>query len=138
MRGDIFTKCPAHISLCHCVSLDFRMSRGIALTFRQKYGQVPFLKTQVQEVGKCAIIKHESRFLFYLVSKLHYFMKPTYYTLEKALIDLKRHALALGVKELAIPGYLACHRDKLNWQRVKQLINKVFADTSITIYAYHF
>ena len=138
LQGNLFTACPVNIPLAHCVSLDFRMSQGIALAFRQKYGQIDFLKTQVQEVGGCAVIEHESRLLFYIVAKKKYFMKPSYRTLEMALTSLKRHLLALGVEQLAIPGLLASHRDGLNWQKVKQLFHKVFADTNISIYAYHF
>ena len=138
IQGDLFTACPTTIPLAHCVSLDFRMSQGIALTFRQKYGQIPCLKAQIKEVGGCAVLQQESRLLFYMVSKRRYYMKPSYYTLEMALLSLKRHILELGVEQLAIPGYLSSCRDRLDWQRVKQLIHNVFADTNITIYAYYF
>ena len=40
---------------------------------------------QVQAVGQCAFIKHESRWIFYMVTKQKYFWKPNYFTLEQAL-----------------------------------------------------
>lgn len=39
ITGDIFDVQPP-ISLAHCVSHDFKMSRGIALKMRRKFGQV--------------------------------------------------------------------------------------------------
>ena len=136
-KGDIFTTCPASLPLAHCVSRDFRMAAGVALTFRQKYGQIAFLKSQVQQIGQCAIMQHENRWLFYLVTKNQYFLKPTYYTLEQALWSLRRHMTYLQLHELAIPGYMASHRDKLDWEKVKQIICKVFGDTNVTIYVYY-
>ena len=137
-EGDLFTRCSPNVSLAHCVSLDFRMSQGIALQFKQKYGRVAALRAQVRQVGGCAVIKDGSRWLFYLVTKPRYFLKPSYHTLELALISLKQHLLELQITELAIPGFMACHRDKLNWYRVKQLLYKVFHNVDITIYIVYF
>ena len=134
----MFTRCSPNVSLAHCVSLDFRMSQGIALQFKQKYGRVAALRAQVRQVGGCAVIKDGSRWLFYLVTKPRYFLKPSYHTLELALISLKQHLLELQITELAIPGFMACHRDRLNWYRVKQLLNKVFHNVDITIYIVYF
>ena len=114
------------------------MSQGIALQFKQKYGRVATLRAQVRQVGGCAVIKDGSRWLFYLVTKPRYFLKPTYHTLELALISLKQHLLDMQITELAIPGFMACHRDRLNWYRVKQLLYKVFSNVDLTIYIVYF
>ena len=135
--GDIFMDCDPTIALAHTVSLDFHMRKGIAWTFREKFGQVHYLKGQVQAVGQCAFIKHESRWIFYMVTKQQYFLKPNYFTLEQALQAMRQHLERLHIETLAIPGYLACGRDKLDWGRVKQLIHKVFWDSNVTMYVYY-
>ena len=136
-HGDIFVNCPPTVALAHCVSLDFKMSQGIALAFRQKFGQIHSLRHQVRIVGQCAVVGHESRWVFYMVTKLRYFMKPSYHSVEQALRSMKQHMERLHIKELAVPGRLSCGRDKLNWDKVRQIIYKVFWDSTITIYAYH-
>jgi hypothetical protein len=43
VSGDLFT---AECSLAHCVGADFRMGMGIAVKFRDLFGQVQALKNQ--------------------------------------------------------------------------------------------
>lgn len=43
LNGDLFT---ASCSLAHCVGADFRMGMGIAVQFKEKFGQVEYLKSQ--------------------------------------------------------------------------------------------
>ncbi|KAG5877222.1 hypothetical protein JTB14_036430 [Gonioctena quinquepunctata] len=47
-RGDLFSV-PRHFALAHCVSSDFKMSKGIALTFKQRFGRVDILLRQNQK-----------------------------------------------------------------------------------------
>ena len=37
--GDLFSA-PPNVSLAHCVSADFAMKKGIAKTFRNKFGRI--------------------------------------------------------------------------------------------------
>lgn len=43
VSGDLFT---ADCSLAHCVAADFRMGMGIAVKFKEMFGQVDYLKSQ--------------------------------------------------------------------------------------------
>lgn len=43
INGDLFS---ATASLAHCVGADFKMGMGIAVKFRDLFGQVEFLKSQ--------------------------------------------------------------------------------------------
>ena len=43
VSGDLF-KSPKSHSLCHCVSRDFRLGKGIAKLFREKFGRIDELK----------------------------------------------------------------------------------------------
>lgn len=44
-KGDLFS-CSEKDALAHCVSADFRMGKGIAVLFKQKFGGVQELKDQ--------------------------------------------------------------------------------------------
>ena len=44
-HGDLFEVTPDHC-LCHCISKDLRMSSGIAVEFRNKYGGLEELRNQ--------------------------------------------------------------------------------------------
>ena len=134
--GDIFVKCPSHIPLAHCVSLDFHMGKGIAKLFKQKFGNVHFLKSQIQKVGQCASLNYEGRFIFYMASKRCFFHKPTYESLAQSLQSLKAHMKCLGLRHLAMPR-VGTGLDNLQWIRVKAIITDIFSDSDITIYVFY-
>ena len=131
--GDIFVKCPSHIPLAHCVSLDFHMGKGIAKLFKQN---VQFLKSQIQKVGQCASLNYEGRFIFYMASKRCFFHKPTYESLAQSLQSLKAHMKCLGLRHLAMPR-VATGLDNLQWIRVKAIITDIFSGSDITIYVFY-
>lgn len=135
--GDLFVNCPSHISLAHMVSLDLHMTRGIAKTFRLKFGRIPFLRHQVHFIGQCAFLSHENRYIFYLVSKGRFFHKPSYLSVTKAFQSLRYHLSSLGLTQVAIPGKICCGLDRLNWQTVKQIILTVFQGSNIEIHVYY-
>ena len=55
VRGDLFSS-PASHSLAHCVSRDFKLGKGVARLFRDKFGRVEELEDYSVEVTKA----HES------------------------------------------------------------------------------
>jgi len=55
VQGDVFS-CALAASLCHCVSQDLAMGKGIAVQFKQRYGQVSELKAQHAGIGEAAVI----------------------------------------------------------------------------------
>ena len=134
--GDIFAQCPPHIPLVHCVSLDMKMSKGIAKVFKHKFGNVSFLKTQVHSVGQVATLNFEGRFIFYMATKRHFFGKPTYASLAKSLLTLKASMERLGLTQLAMPR-ISTGLDNLQWPIVKELVTEIFFDSNITIYVFY-
>ena len=66
--GNLFDA-PNNIPLAHCVSKDLKMSKGIAVMFKQKFGKVRELYEQNPEVGSLVKIFHKNRPIFYLVTK---------------------------------------------------------------------
>lgn len=135
VRGDLFS-CSATSSLAHCVSADMCMGKGIAVEFKKRYGRVEELKKQGTKAGGVAILQHEGRFVYYLVTKQRYFHKPTCESLESSLRSMRDHCVANGVEELSMPT-IGCGLDRLNWTDVEQMIKRVFSDISMSITIYH-
>ena len=86
-------------------------------------------------IGGCAYLKSNDRFIFYLVTKERYSHKPTMSSLESSLRAMRDLCIQNRIDQLAMPR-IGCGLDKLNWDRVSQLIQTVFAndDIQITIY----
>jgi len=132
--GDLFS-CGGDVSLCHCVSTDMVMGKGIATAFKAKFGGVQELKKQHKEIGQVAILRRDGRFIYYLITKGKYWNSPTYEALQKSLEEMKRHAAVHGVAHIAMPR-IACGLDGLIWPKVRQLIQRVFADSNLTVTVY--
>lgn len=90
VEGDLFTA-PDEYALAHCVAADMKMGAGIAVKFREKYGQIDELLNQGATAGGLAILKDGSRFIYYLVSKDKSYQKPTYQDLFLSLHAMKAH-----------------------------------------------
>lgn len=131
VEKDLFSVDPQY-SLVHCVSADFALGAGIAKQFDtrfnmryelfEKYGSYHFTG------GKCLKIGS----VFNLVTKDKCWQKPTYKALREALEDMKKQAVTLKIKYLAMP-LIGCGLDRLEWDRVRELLEKVFADTDVDI-----
>jgi hypothetical protein len=134
--GDLMT---ATDSLCHCVSACMAMGKGIAVLFRQAFGQVDVLKNQRVGVGGVAILQdpERGRFIYYLVTKPKYSDKPTYDTLAASLTAMREHMLAHGITSVSMPE-LGCGLDGLQWPAVLELLQVVFGQTGFTLKVYHF
>ena len=131
--GDLFSR--KDISLGHCVSKDFFMRKGIAKDFRKKFRRVEELKSQNIMVGGVAILKHQGRFLYYLVTKEKYNDEPTYGDLQKSLLSMKCHALKHNVSAINLPK-IGCGLDGLHWPTVSNMLKDTFFGTEIMITVY--
>lgn len=122
--------------LAHCVSADFEMGAGIAKEFRKRYdGAQEYLRSVLPL--ECKISNEMSAVLnysnvFFMVTKQKYFHKPTYQSLQNALECLVRSCRQLRVKKLAMPC-IGCGLDKLDWEKVKPMIENTFKDEHIKI-----
>jgi len=135
VTGDLFT-CPVTSSLAHCISRDYRLGKGIAKLFREKFGRVEELKKSGADIGGLALFKDGRRFIYNLVTKEVYKDKPTYETLRLSLEEMKGHALANGVERICMPR-IGCGLDGLNWPTVRILIKNVFQLENIKITVYN-
>ena len=86
--GDLFN---CTTSIGHCISSNFKMSRGIAKTFKTKYPRILDLAKTERSVGDIAVLQEGNKFVYNLITKQHYWEKPTYESLECALETLRIH-----------------------------------------------
>jgi len=70
--------------------------------------------------------------VFNLITKEHYYNKPTYDTLEQSLISMLFLIKSNNVKNIAMPK-IGCGLDKLEWKKVRGIIKDVFMDEDVNI-----
>ncbi len=138
IKGNLFDA-PEGYYLVHCISGDYALGAGIAKQFDQIYNMrekllqyFPIPKTQkFANVGKALLVYN----VFNLVTKNRYYSKPTYESLEKTLVNMKKQCIKRDIKKLAMP-LIGCGLDRLEWSNVRKIICKVFNDTDIDILIY--
>eukprot|EP00090_Calanus_glacialis_P001127 TRINITY_DN10792_c0_g1_i1.p1 TRINITY_DN10792_c0_g1~~TRINITY_DN10792_c0_g1_i1.p1 ORF type:complete len:1194 (-),score=363.16 TRINITY_DN10792_c0_g1_i1:78-3470(-) len=136
VQGDLFSS-PNTESLCHCISRDLKLGKGIAKLFREKFGRIEELKKSDSQIGGIAVLKDRERYIYNLVTKEKYSEEPTYESLRKSLEEMKIHALAHGVEHISMP-MIGCGLDGLSWPAVRTLVKNVFQLEKIKITVYHF
>lgn len=132
-------------SLAHCISLDLGMYGGIAAQFNSKLNMKNILQekypacvlsfisgTTVLPVTVEDPVCGQNIVVYNLVTKKLVSDKPTYETMESALGQLRELTYATDTKRLAIP-MIGCGIDGLEWEKVKELIHKVFDTADIEI-----
>lgn len=133
IKGNLFNSLD---SMCHCVSQDLKMSKGIAREFRSRFGRYKELQNCEAKVGEIAVIRVGENYVYNLVTKLRFFNKPSYKTIRESLIAMREHALANNVHAISMPK-IGCGLDGLKWQIVKCIISNVFNDSGIRINVYY-
>ena len=135
VHQDLFTV-PKDYCLVHCINADFALGAGIAKEFAKRGVKEWLLNYSLvteRKVGKC-IITFETgwRAEFNLITKEKYWQKPTYDSLKTALEEARVFCLPHSDIKLAMPK-IGCGLDKLQWNKVKQIIEEVFANTDVEI-----
>eukprot|EP01130_Rhizamoeba_saxonica_P008658 TRINITY_DN3496_c0_g1_i1.p1 TRINITY_DN3496_c0_g1~~TRINITY_DN3496_c0_g1_i1.p1 ORF type:complete len:235 (+),score=44.07 TRINITY_DN3496_c0_g1_i1:39-743(+) len=139
-KGDLFFDPPGYASLAHCVSQDLSMSKGIAVTFKEKFFPTSSkymrnLINQRKSVGGVAIHPLDNIFIYNLITKKKYWHFPQYSDLISSLNTMKKHAIENHVELICIPK-IACGLDRLYWPRVKKIIIEVFKEIGVEIVVY--
>lgn len=135
IKSDLFNV-PSDYLLVHCISQDFALDKGIAVQFNRHYNMRQLLIDNYPEVqqattfsgGDCLLIHR----VFNLVTKFHYYDKPTYESLGQALIYMKKQMEQFQIAKIAMPT-IGCGLDRLNWKLVKQMLETLFANTPVEI-----
>ena len=140
VNGDLFSVSDEYY-LAHCISADFGMGKGIAVEFNKRFDMkkilvkkyISFVKTWDSKLPKGYCIL-EGR-VFNLITKRNYWNKPTYDSVQEALIVMKKICDMNNIKKIAMPK-IASGLDGLDWELVKQIVDKTFEDTDIEILVY--
>ena len=136
MRMDIFLV-PEDFHFAQCISADCKMGKGIAVEFNNHFDVKKHLEDQKAFLmsewdrgikGNCV---RDGR-VFNLITKMNYWHKPTYSTMEAALLTLRNMTRAFSIKKLAMPR-IGCGLDQLEWGEVSEIILDVFKDDDIHI-----
>ncbi|CAG7734044.1 unnamed protein product [Allacma fusca] len=131
LEDDLFRQYP-QFALAHCVSRDFRMSKGIALLFKRAFGNQDTLKSRGAKVGEVVELKKGGNYILYAITKEHYNDKPSIKDFVMTMKALAAKCDQLKIKKIAVPR-LGCGLDKLEWPTVKQSIIECFRDHPVTV-----
>ena len=134
-KRDLFIV-PQGYYLAHCISGDYALGAGIATQFVEVYNMRYKLHSQYPipdgekyaNVGKALLVDN----VFNLVTKARCFHKPTYDSLYETLVDMKDQCEEWDITKIAIP-YIGCGLDRLEWDKVRDIIEDVFEDTDVEI-----
>ena len=118
-------------SLAHCISSDFKMSAGIARSFKRKF---PYNFPETTN-SPLFVQQVDDRFIYHLVSKKRFFQKSTYDSLRQSLEAMTEHANKHKVTQITKPK-AGCGLDRLEWHKVERLIKESCAQSNLTITVY--
>lgn len=137
-KRDLFSV-PDDYYLVHCISADFALGKGIAVEFDKRFNMKQKLKDEflnfIDEYmhrykldAECILIDR----VLNLVTKERYYQKPTYNSMKQALEMMKVVCVANNIHKVAMPK-IGCGLDRLEWDKVSEIIQDVFKDTDIEI-----
>lgn len=137
---DLFSYYDKGYYLVHCISADFKLGAGIAKEFDKRfdirydllyfYGE-KWYEDYADRFPGC-VFYHKKKRIIDLVTKERYWHKPTNYSMLKSLEKLKDGCICFNITKIAMPK-IGCGLDKLKWEDVSSMIQKIFSDTDIEI-----
>ena len=138
MCSDNVFDCPSSHSMAHCISGDTRMSKGVAVQFVREFPTLVKLRKGSKIVGTAAPVQVGDRFIYCLISKRKYYMKPTIADLHKCLSSMFNHAVRNRVINISMPR-IGSGCDKLSFNAdIMPLLRALFSDPTVNIYVYHY
>lgn len=130
IKKDLF-KMSEDYHLAHCISSDAKMGAGIAVEFNKRF-KLNVLRKRAEEgnlhIGSCHLIGR----ILNLITKDKFWHKPTYESLTRAVVAMRTICMQENIKKLAMPE-IGCGLDRLQWGKVKEIIENTFIDTDIEI-----
>ena len=118
-------------SLAHCISSDFKMSAGIARSFKRKF---PYNFPESTN-SPLFVQQVDDRFIYHLVTKKRFVQKPTYDSLRQSLEAMTKHANKNKVTQISM-SKAGCGLDRLEWHKVERLIREICEQSNLTITVY--
>lgn len=135
-KMDLF-KLSNECTLVHCISEDCAMGKGIAKVFDKKFKGMrkDILWTLVENNLHYPIsimFLGENQNVINMITKKEYWHKPTYKTFEIALDDVVKICKKYNITKLGM-SKIGCGLDKLQWGKVRTMIEDKFKDLDIEI-----
>ena len=134
VNGNLFKIAKETDYLAHCISKDYALGAGIAIEFQRRFQ----LREKLKYTDKRPGIGYNVTIgrVFNLITKEKCWQKPTYESLENALISMRDHCLQYNITEIVMPR-IGCGLDRLAWPEVLNTITRVFTDTEYNITICH-
>lgn len=132
----------SNLLFVHCISADFALGAGIAKTFADEHNVRNALYNKYYRDAwdnkGYALFTYTDIMVMNLVTKEKYYNKPTYKTLKESLEHLKNQLLdsPILLEKILIMPKIGCGLDRLEWNKVKDIIEEVFKDINVSIYFY--
>ena len=130
-KRDLFT-IPQGYYLAHCVNAAFELGVGIAKVFDEVYNMRFKLLKKYPGYKYCGGDSIQIDNVFNLVTKEKRWHQPTYESVREALEMMKEQMDFLSATKLAMPK-ISSGLDRLDWNRVYDIICEVFEDTNVKI-----
>lgn len=130
-KGDIF-ETDQSMALAQCVSSDLKMTKGIALEFRRRFGGLNQLRRLPRTVPDVLSLRLKEREIFYLVTKQHFWQKPEPEHFFQSLQKLRTLCEEREIRTLTCPR-LGTGLDGLQWETVRSMLQYIFRDSQVTI-----
>jgi len=108
------------------------MAQGLELTMRGQFGNIPRLRSLNRSITEIASLDTGKISVFYLITKEHYWQKPTYKNVFQSLINLKNTCTERKITHLVCPC-LECGPIGLKWETIRSMLCYIFRNSSITI-----
>ena len=133
--GDVFESPHSH-SLAHCVSSDGAMRKGIAKHFVSRFPVLSSLRDSYNCVGTAVPISARGNFIYNLITKRRFWMKPSINSLSSSLRSMLLHAELNQVTDISMPR-LASGCDQMDFEvDVLPLLRLIFSFSKINIHVY--
>lgn len=135
-KGNLF-ELDKKYALAHCISLDCEMGKGIAVEFNKEFRGMKNYCKRVIEFNNlsfpCVIpYLNNNQDVFNLITKKFYYGKPTYETIRNCISEMAFMCKQFNIKYLGIPK-IGCGLDRLQWGKVREIIEEEFKDIDIEI-----
>jgi len=131
-KKDLFTVDFNEWTPAHCISLDCKMSAGIAVPMKKKFN-LSSLKNVVEETGTIAVgdcVYYNK--VFNLITKKKYWFKPNMFNMRNCLQEMNYQTKDKNIKKIVMPR-IGSGLDKLSWPDVRNAIMEIFIDADINI-----
>ena len=115
--------------IAHSISADFHMGKGFARRVSRQYPGIKQIAEKSPQLPIGAVMSYyeprKDKIIFNLITKKHFFEKPTYYALSQTLHNLKYLLLKHQIDTIIFPK-IGCGLDQLKEKTVFHLIRDTF------------